>query len=98
MRTIVLLGLVGLSFSMGVLVTRAQSTQVTMRGIVKDANTLPEEIQYWEIREREGVSISIAGPRNLPLIAWLRNAKERRIVVTIARDESAPSPQAARDW
>jgi hypothetical protein len=92
MRQAVVVGFVGLAFLMGFVAARAQSGEVTMRGTVKDANTLPEQIQYWEIRDREGASVIIEGPRNLPLIAWLKNARERRVVLTITSDESAVSP------
>lgn len=88
MRTTVVLSLIALAFSTGILVGHAQATQGTMRGTVKDANTVPEQIQYWEIRGQAGASISIVGDRDLPLITWLRNAKERGVVLTVARDDS----------
>jgi hypothetical protein len=94
MQTARFLVLLGLAFVTGVLVARAQSSDIMMRGVVKDANTLPEQIQYWEIREGDGVSIIIAGSRDLPVVAWLQNAKGRRVVLTIARDEAAASARA----
>lgn len=87
MRKVVLAGLTVLALFTGMLVGYAQSNRVAMRGSVKDANTVSEEIQYWEIRDSAGVSLTITGHRDLPVIAWLRNAKERQIVLTIAADE-----------
>jgi hypothetical protein len=85
MRTIVIVGSIALAFSMGILIGHAQSAEVTMRGTVKDANTVPEQIQYWEIRGSSGASISIIGDRDVPVIAWLRTAKERNVVLTISQ-------------
>jgi hypothetical protein len=93
------LGFLALAFFLGLVAANAQTLATRglakMRGVVKSANTLPEEIQYWEIREREGVSINIAGQRDLPLIAALRNATGRRVVLTVERDDSPASDEAA---
>jgi hypothetical protein len=54
-----------------------------MRGIVFDANTIAEEIEYWEVRTPEGESIVITGRGDLPLIRWLRQSRNRPAVVTL---------------
>ena len=99
MRRTAHVGLLLLALFVGVVMAHAQTrlTQGTaeMRGVVKSANTLPEEIQYWEIRDQDGVSILVAGQKDLPLIAALRNAKGRRVVLTIERDDSASDEAAA---
>ena len=91
MNKVLVPSLMILVFLAGILVGGAQPNQETMRGTVKDANTMPEEIQYWEIRPQEGASITIVGARNVPLIARLREAKDRRVLISVTRDESPVS-------
>ncbi|HYU79533.1 MAG TPA: hypothetical protein VEK56_11145 [Vicinamibacterales bacterium] len=59
------------------------ATGVSMRGKVMDANTIAESVEYWEVRGAAGESVVIAGRNNLPIIQWLRQAKNRSIFVTI---------------
>ena len=59
------------------------ATGVSMRGKVMDANTIREEIEYWEVRTAAGESIVITGKNDLPIIKWLRQAKGRAVNVTI---------------
>ena len=62
---------------------------VEMRGTVMDANTLAEEIEYWELRGSAGESIVITGRKDLPVMKWLRQAKGRPAVLTIDRAAQA---------
>ena len=55
---------------------------VTMQGTVRDANTLAEEIEYWEVRGTAGETIVITGRKDIPLIQWLRQAKNRPVRLT----------------
>jgi hypothetical protein len=59
------------------------TSQVSMHGQVMDANTITELIQYWEVRSATGESIVIMGRGDLPLIHWLRQSKNRHVVVSI---------------
>jgi hypothetical protein len=61
---------------------------VTMRGVVMDANTIAEEIEYWEVRSASGESIVITGRRDLPLVRALRQSKTRAVVLTVEPDSS----------
>jgi hypothetical protein len=58
-------------------------TGVSLQGNVIDANTIDEDVAYWEVRSGGGESIVIAGRKELPMISWLRRAKGRAVVVTI---------------
>ena len=63
---------------------------ISMEGVVMDANTLAEEIEYWELRTSSGQSVVITGRKDLPIIQWLRRAKGRAALLTIE-----PPPQAS---
>ena len=78
--TIIALLLVG--FGAGVVAQRS-ATGIGMRGNVMDANTVPEEIEYWELRGSSGESVVITGRKDLPIIRWLRQAKGRAALLTI---------------
>jgi hypothetical protein len=56
---------------------------VNMRGKVVDANTIPETIEYWEVRSPTGESVVITGRNDVPLIRWLRQSKNRPIVLNV---------------
>jgi hypothetical protein len=78
-------------FAAGVAAQRL-ATGVSMRGKVMDANTVAESVEYWEVRSTTGESIVITGRNDLPLIRWLRQAKNRSVTVTIdvAAEASVP--------
>jgi hypothetical protein len=59
------------------------SPGITMRGSVMDANTIAEDIQYWELRTPSGESVVITGHKNVPVIRWLREAKGRMIALSV---------------
>jgi hypothetical protein len=59
------------------------SAAFTMRGTVMDANTIAEEVQYWEVRTTSGESVVITGQKDLPLIRWLRDAKGRMVALSV---------------
>ena len=77
-----------IGFGAGVAAQRS-ATGVDMRGIVMDANTLAEEVEYWELRTASGESIVITGRKDLPVIKWLRQAKGRPALLTIDRVDQA---------
>jgi hypothetical protein len=70
------------AFAAGLAAQRLASG-VSMRGKVMDASTIPESIEYWEVRGTAGESIVITGRGELPIIRWLRQSKGRPVVVTI---------------
>ena len=66
---------------------------VSMQGVVMDANTLAEEIEYWELRTSSGQSDVITGRKDLPVIQWLRRAKGRAALLSIEPSQQASSAQ-----
>jgi hypothetical protein len=66
---------------------------VSMRGIVMDANTIAEEIEYWELRTSDGESIVITGRGDLAIMRWLRQARNRPAVITV--EPAGPGSAAA---
>lgn len=70
------------AFAAGIAAQRT-AANVTMRGKVMDANTLAEPVEYWEVRTQAGESIVITGRAELPMMKWLRQYKNRGVVVTI---------------
>ena len=65
----------------------------SMQGIVMDANTIAEEIEYWELRTSSGQSVVITGRKDLPIIQWLRRAKGRAALLTIEPTQQASNPR-----
>jgi hypothetical protein len=62
---------------------------ISMRGQVLDANTIVEPVEYWEVRSTTGESVVITGRNELPMMRWLRQHKNRSVVLTI---EPSPEP------
>jgi len=62
---------------------QGRSTGITMRGAVKDGNTIEEPIEYWEVRADSGESVVITGRKELPLVQWLRQANGRSVLLSI---------------
>lgn len=89
MRWLALTVAVLIGFGAGVAAQR-RAAGVSMQGTVMDANTLAEEIEYWELRSAPGESIVITGRRDLPIIRWLRQSKGRAAVLSVE-----PPPQAS---
>ena len=82
-------GLVLAAFLAGVTVARSQDDSLVVRATVRDANTIPERIEYWELSFGDaGNSVTVAGPKELPLVSWLRRNKGSRVVVTVQRDNT----------
>ena len=83
-------GLIVLAFLAGVTVARSQGETLTVRATVRDAITIPERIEYWELSLNDGSgSVTVAGPKELPIMSWLRRMKGGRVVVTLQRDTGA---------
>jgi hypothetical protein len=80
-RLFVALSLLG-AFGAGVGAERL-ATGVSMRGRVVDANTIAETIEYWEVRSPTGESVVITGRNDVPMIKWLRQSRNRSVVVNI---------------
>src|SRR5262245_37159921 len=78
------------AFAAGVAAQR-MSGSVTMQGTVRDANTLAEEIEYWEVRGTGGETVVVTGRRDIPLIQWLRQAKNRPVRLTAGPPDQAVS-------
>jgi hypothetical protein len=82
-------GLIVLAFLAGVTVAQSQD-ELVVRASIRDANTIPERIEYWELSLNDGAgSITIMGPKELPMVSWLRRMKGGRVVVTLQRDSAA---------
>ena len=82
-------GLIVLAFLAGVTVAHSQD-ELVVRASVRDANTIPERIEYWELSLNDGAgSITIMGLKELPMVSWLRRMKGGRVVVTLQRDSAA---------
>jgi len=82
-------GLIVLAFLAGVTVAQSQD-ELVVRASIRDANTIPERIEYWELSLNDGAgSITIMGPKELPMVSWLRRMKGGRVVVTLQRDNVA---------
>lgn len=88
MRWLALTVAVLIGFGAGV-AAQKRATGVSMQGTVMDANTLAEEIEYWELRSASGESIVIAGRKDLPILRWLKQAKGRAAVVSVGPPEQA---------
>jgi len=82
--------LIVLAFLAGVTVAQSQGDTLTTHATVRDANTIPERIEYWELSLNDGSgSVTIAGPKELPIMTWLRRLKGGRVIVTLQRDTGA---------
>ena len=82
MRWLVIAIALAVGFGAGVAAQRT-AAGATMQGVVMDANTIAEEIEYWELRTSSGQSVVITGRKDLPIIQWLRRAKGRAALLTI---------------
>ena len=85
---VVMLAIAVLGFVAGVGAQRT-AAGVTMQGRVMDANTLKEEIEYWELRGTAGETIVISGRNDVPVIKWLRQAKGAPAQLTLDRTTSS---------
>jgi hypothetical protein len=75
------------AFLAGVAVAQTQDEPLVVRATVRDANTIPERIEYWELSLSDGSgSLTIVGPRELPIVSWLRRMKGRPVLVSVQRD------------
>ena len=81
------------AFAGGIAAQRLTSG-VSMRGKVMDANTITESVEYWEVRSVTGESVVITGRNDLPMMRWLRQYKNRSVVLTI---EPSPDPSTPAD-
>ena len=88
MRWLALALAVLIGFGAGVAAQRG-AAGVSMQGRVMDANTIAEEIEYWELRSAAGESIVITGRKDLPIIRWLRQAKGRGAVLSLEPPQQA---------
>ncbi|HEY7448237.1 MAG TPA: hypothetical protein VH702_08815 [Vicinamibacterales bacterium] len=75
------------AFLAGVAVAQTQDEPLVVRATVRDANTIPERIEYWELSLSDGSgSLTIVGPKELPIVSWLRRMKGRPVMVSVQRD------------
>ena len=91
-RLWVTIALVG-AFAVGMAAQRAAGG-VSMHGRVMDANTIAEPVEYWEVRSATGESVVITGRNDLPMMKWLRQNKNRSVVLTLEPSTDA-SPNGA---
>jgi len=87
MKTVGLGLLLILVFAAGVVSGQLDRDSLTVRGTIRSANTIEEPIEYWELRGQDGTSVTVMGPKILPLISWMRQAKDSSVSVTITRDK-----------
>ena len=90
MRSLVIAVAVLTGFAAGVAAQR-NATGVSLQGMVIDNNTIPEEIEYWELRSATGESIVVTGRRDLPMIRWFRQAKGRMALLSVEPAAAAAS-------
>jgi hypothetical protein len=69
-------------FGAGIAAQR-RTAGASMQGTVMDANTVPEEIEYWDVRSASGESVIITGRKDLPIVRWLRQAKARTAFLSV---------------
>jgi len=75
------------AFLAGVAVAQTPDEPLVVRATVRDANTIPERIEYWELSLSDGSgSLTIVGPKELPIVSWLRRMKGRPVMVSVQRD------------
>ena len=91
-RWLVIVIALAIGFGAGAAAQRT-SAGVSIQGVVMDANTIAEEIEYWELRTSSGQSIVITGRKDLPIIQWLRRAKGRAALLSIEPSQQASSAQ-----
>jgi hypothetical protein len=83
----VVIVLVVAAFLTGALVAQTQDEPLVVRATVRDANTIPERIEYWELSLSDGSgSLTVVGPKELPIVSWLRKMKGRPVIVSVQRD------------
>ena len=87
MKTVGLGLLLILVFAAGVVSGQFDRDSLTVRGTIRSANTIDEPIEYWELRGQDGTSITVMGPKILPIISWMRQAKDSPVSLTITRDK-----------
>lgn len=92
MRWLALTAAVLIGFGAGVAAQRS-AAGVSMQGIVMDANTLAEEIEYWELRSASGESVVITGRKDLPIIRWLHQSKGRAALLSVEPPQQASNPR-----
>jgi len=61
----------------------------SIQGTVIDANTLPEDVEYWEVRSGPGESVVISGRKNITIIQSLRQAKGRQVRLSLEAPDQA---------
>jgi hypothetical protein len=91
MKTVGLGLLLILVFAAGVVSGQLDRDSLTVRGTIRSANTIEEPIEYWELRGQDGTSVTVMGPKILPLIAWMRQAKDTSVSLTITREKRGVS-------
>ena len=83
----VVIVLVVAAFLTGALVAQIQEEPIVVRATVRDANTIPERIEYCELSLSDGSgSLTVVGPKELPIVSWLRKMKGRPVIVSVQRD------------
>ena len=86
-KTSLVIVLIAAAFLAGAAVAGSQDDNLAVRAIVRDANTIPERIEYWELSLSDGSgSLTVVGPKELPLVSWLRRMKGRPVIVSVQRD------------
>jgi hypothetical protein len=70
---------------------------VSFRGKVMDANTIAESVEYWEVRSTTGESVVITGRNDLPIMRWLRQFKNRTVVLSIEPSSDSSPGDAQPD-
>jgi hypothetical protein len=82
-----ILVLIVAAFLAGAALAQTQDEPLVVRATVRDANTIPERIEYWELSLSDGSgSLTVVGPKELPLVSWLRRMKGRPVVLSVQRD------------
>ena len=88
MKWLALTGALLVGFGGGIAAQR-RTAAASIQGTVMDANTLPEEIEYWEVRSGSGESVVISGRKNVTIIQSLRQAKGRPMRLSLEPPDQA---------
>jgi hypothetical protein len=65
----------------------------SIQGTVMDNNTLPEDIEYWEVRTTSGESVVVMGRKTIGIVQSLRQAKGRTVRLSVGPPDQASNSQ-----
>jgi hypothetical protein len=88
MKWLALTGALLMGFGGGIAAQR-RTAAASIQGTVMDANTLPEEVEYWEVRSGSSETVVVSGRKNVAIIQALRQAKGRPVRLSLEPPDQA---------